>query len=128
MAPKRTFVDADTQTDVLCLVHSETQTTPLLATVVDIQTAPTTPPLIDRMTETGHQNLIDIIEREWEAQLDRRDFYLYHGDKAAANEITNVDLPRLDDLYQWLLKDKEKAKKHKWREKTVRVFTETYEV
>jgi hypothetical protein len=78
MAPKRTFVDADTQTDVLFLVHSETQTTPLLATVVDIQTAPT-PPLIDRMTETGHQNLIYIIEREWEAQLDRRDFICTMG-------------------------------------------------
>ena len=59
-------------------------------------------------------------------QLDRRAFYLDHGSDASANEITDVDLPRLDDLYQVLLKDKAKARKHKWRRKTVRVFSESF--
>ena len=82
--------------------------------------------MVDRTTQTSHQNLIDIIERKWEVQLDRQAFYLDHGSDAAANEITDVDLPRLDDLYQVLLKEKGKARKHKWRRKTVRVFSESY--
>jgi len=83
--------------------------------------------MVDRATPTSHQNLIEIIEREWGVQLDRQGFYLCHENEAAANEITDVDLPRLDDLYQVLLKDKEKATKHKWRRKTVRVFSESYD-
>jgi hypothetical protein len=114
-APALPLADLGTQTDGMLFCDSDTQTAPTL-------------PMVDRTTQTSHQNLmIDIIEREWEVQLDRRAFYLDHGSDAAANEITDVDLPRLDDLYQVLLKDKEKATKHKWRRKTVRVFSEIYD-
>jgi len=82
--------------------------------------------MVDRATPTSHQNLIEIIEREWGVQLDRQGFYLCHENEAAANAIADEDLPRLDDLYQWLLKDKAKARKHKWRQKTVRVFSESF--
>ena len=57
-------------------------------------------------------------------QLDKQEMHLYHRNDTAADEVTNVDLPRLDRVYEWLLSDKEKAKKHKWRKKTVRVFSE----
>ena len=95
----------------------------MLAVDVDTQTAPTLP-MVDRETQTRHQSWIDLIEEEWEVQLEKREMHLYHGDNAAADEVTNVDLPRLDRIYEWLLSDKEKAKKHKWRKKTVRVFSE----
>ena len=80
--------------------------------------------MVDRETQTSHQHLIDLIEEEWEVQLEKQEMHLYNGNDAAADEVTNVDLPRLDRIYEWLLADKEKAKIYKWRKKTVRVFNE----
>ena len=77
--------------------HSGTQTIPVLAVDVDTQTAPTLP-MVDRETQTSHRNLIDLIEKEWEVQLEKREMHLYHGNDVAADEITNVDLPPLDRI------------------------------
>ena len=72
--------------------HSSTQTIPVLAVDVDTQTAPALP-MVDRETQTSHQNLIDLIEEEWEVQLEKQEMHLYHGNGASADEVTNVDLP-----------------------------------
>ena len=77
------FVHSGTQTQFMLpkpvlktrRFHSSTQTIPVLAVDVDTQTAPTLP-MVDRETQTRHQNVIDLIEEEWEVQLEKREMHL----------------------------------------------------
>jgi hypothetical protein len=118
--------DFGTETEPWFSAHSCTQTVPSATIDAEIQTT-LAPPMVDSMSQTGPQNLIDVIIQEYEVLKESGAVLRYftsQEDVATADEIFNVHLPRLDALKQWLLAEGKKARKHGWQ--PVRIFDDPF--